>query len=250
MGKLKQCTKCGNNKRSSSFYKDRSKKDGMTCWCKKCCAEHSKQKNEAALPFVYRLVFADGSVYYGSSNGHPNKRKTDHFSDMKCGRHKNANVQQKFVTYGLPDFQILILCDSIGEAIENERILTDAAEDKGICCLNMRHGENRNDQRKLSAEDVIDIYLSKLTQRELARRYGVDRLVVTSIKNRKCYKEITAGLGTAGRSDRKYKKHKKYVRLTAPMKKEILASNETGAALAKKFGCTDEAINAFRRRNR
>ena len=241
MAKLKRCPKCGRNKRSSSFSEHKGYNDGLSYWCLECFAEYRKQKNEAALPFVYRLKFPDGSVYYGSSNQHPTQRKACHFSAMKRGKHENTNVQQKFDTYGLPAFEVLMELDSIKEAIENETHLTATAQDRDICCLNIRHGRNSNDQRKLTDDEVTEIYVSKLSQYELARRYGVSNVLVGRIKNRKRYKDVTANLGEPGRLTS---------RLTDEMKQQILSSTESGAALARRFGCTSTAINTFRRKNR
>ena len=241
---LKRCSRCGKNKRSSSFGKSRSRKDGLNCYCLKCCAEDRKQKKESALPFVYRLKFPDGSAYYGSSNSNPNKRKSEHFSAMKRGQHWNTNVQQKFDIYGLPTFEILMLLDTIEEAIENETHLTATAHNRGTECLNVRHGNYNNTHRKLTDTEVTDIYLSKLPLHELSRRYGISQMAIRRIKNRICYKEITAGLGTAGRF------HKRHVFLTGEMKSEILTSAESGVALARRFGCSTATINRFRQKNR
>jgi predicted GIY-YIG superfamily endonuclease len=238
---LKKCTKCGNKKRSSSYCKDRKNKDGLSYWCRQCCADARKKKNDSACPFVYRLVFKDGSVYYGSSNQHPNKRKANHFSAMKLGRHDSKNVQHTFNTYGLPTFEILMLLDTIEEAIENETHLTATAHNRGTECLNVRHGNYNNTHRKLTDTEVVEIYCSKLSQCELARRYDIDQAVVSHIKNRTAYTNVTTNLGEPGRLTS---------RLTDEMRREILTSTESGAALARKYGCTRHAINAFRRKHR
>lgn len=36
----KRCPKCGATKNQSEFYKDRSRKDGLCCWCKSCQREY------------------------------------------------------------------------------------------------------------------------------------------------------------------------------------------------------------------
>jgi len=42
---MKICTKCKYLKSKTSFFKDLSKKDGLTCWCKECCIQ-CRQSNE------------------------------------------------------------------------------------------------------------------------------------------------------------------------------------------------------------
>lgn len=40
---MKICSKCGLEKELDNFGKDKSKKDGLNTWCKKCYNEHNKQ---------------------------------------------------------------------------------------------------------------------------------------------------------------------------------------------------------------
>jgi len=37
---MKTCTKCGEMKPLSEFYKDKHSKDGLTSWCKACAREY------------------------------------------------------------------------------------------------------------------------------------------------------------------------------------------------------------------
>ena len=39
----KRCNKCGEIKKRSEFNKDKSKKDGLTLWCKKCQKAYFRQ---------------------------------------------------------------------------------------------------------------------------------------------------------------------------------------------------------------
>ena len=40
--KFKTCTKCHNVKSISEFHKNKSKKEGLNNWCKKCVKEYKK----------------------------------------------------------------------------------------------------------------------------------------------------------------------------------------------------------------
>ena len=46
MNNLKKCYKCKLVKFLSDFYKDRTKKDGLSCWCKICRLEEAKSHRE------------------------------------------------------------------------------------------------------------------------------------------------------------------------------------------------------------
>lgn len=42
----KQCSKCKNHFSLNNFSKDRTKKDGLMCWCKNCCAKKDRIWNK------------------------------------------------------------------------------------------------------------------------------------------------------------------------------------------------------------
>lgn len=53
---MKRCSKCGENKEFSEFYKTGTKKDRICCWCKKCWVKNSKEnrkKRRAKRLFLY-----------------------------------------------------------------------------------------------------------------------------------------------------------------------------------------------------
>lgn len=39
---MKRCSKCKKTKLNSGFYKDKTKKDGLHYWCKKCCRDYAQ----------------------------------------------------------------------------------------------------------------------------------------------------------------------------------------------------------------
>lgn len=49
---LKRCTKCGEEQPHSQFNKDKSKKDGLKSWCKKCCREKYKESVGRMLNYI------------------------------------------------------------------------------------------------------------------------------------------------------------------------------------------------------
>lgn len=61
-----------------------------------------------------------------------------------------------------------------------------------------RDGLQINSNRKLDITEVQKIYISPLTQRELAREYNVTQRVIWSIKNGETYKEVTGHGGSCG----------------------------------------------------
>ncbi|KKL71523.1 hypothetical protein LCGC14_2094080, partial [marine sediment metagenome] len=44
---MKRCTKCGEIKEISEFYRCLSKKDGCHTWCKVCCKAHDKAMRDS-----------------------------------------------------------------------------------------------------------------------------------------------------------------------------------------------------------
>jgi len=41
--KIKLCSRCNEFKKVEDFNGDKSKSDGLTCWCKECCYENTKR---------------------------------------------------------------------------------------------------------------------------------------------------------------------------------------------------------------
>lgn len=44
--KIKICSKCRKIKNIKEFYKNKSKKDGLSIWCKKCIKEWREKNSE------------------------------------------------------------------------------------------------------------------------------------------------------------------------------------------------------------
>src|SRR3990167_10908682 len=58
---LKRCPRCGEDKEGSlNFYKDKNRKDGLSCWCKACNMERQRTDNG-------RLVHARGNKKYNNT---------------------------------------------------------------------------------------------------------------------------------------------------------------------------------------
>jgi len=71
---IKRCPKCGKNKkRSSGFYKNRTSKDGLNCWCKSCCTEWQREwrKTDAG-----HIAHVEGNrKYYSTEKGKEASRR-------------------------------------------------------------------------------------------------------------------------------------------------------------------------------
>ncbi|MBA7560814.1 hypothetical protein ES695_20255 [Candidatus Atribacteria bacterium 1244-E10-H5-B2] len=55
---IKRCGKCQKTKSLNEFYKHKREKDGLECWCKKCCYEYRKDwiKNNSIKYWCKRTI--------------------------------------------------------------------------------------------------------------------------------------------------------------------------------------------------
>ena len=92
MVKMKLCTKCKKLKDESDFSKDRRRKDGLRCWCKKCECENIHQ--------YYRRNRKSVKKYYSYEETHRVVGGVKEKRCRRCGKWKalidyQKNVQAK-----------------------------------------------------------------------------------------------------------------------------------------------------------
>lgn len=60
---MKRCSKCGRELSEDAFNKNKSAKDGLTCWCKECVREQSKKHYE-----INKCKYAEQHSQYREKN--------------------------------------------------------------------------------------------------------------------------------------------------------------------------------------
>ncbi len=82
---MKQCTKCKKLKSKSEFRKNRSRKDGLSLWCKKCSREYSRR--------YYRKNRGTVKKYIRYEENH---RTIDGVKQKRCTKCKKWKDESKF----------------------------------------------------------------------------------------------------------------------------------------------------------
>jgi hypothetical protein len=82
---MKQCTKCKKRKDESEFRKNRSRKDGLSLWCKKCSREYSRR--------YYRKNRGTVKKYFVYEESH---RTIDGVKQKRCTKCKKWKDESKF----------------------------------------------------------------------------------------------------------------------------------------------------------
>jgi hypothetical protein len=99
-------------------------------------------------------------------------------------------------------------------------------------------------QQPLTDDDVIEIWQSTDTQKEIADRFKISQGMVTLIKNRKIKTNVTENLGPPGRSDSPQSRRT----LTKSDALEIyLSIEESEKALGDKYGVNRSVVGKIRR---
>jgi len=116
---MKECSKCGETKEVSEYYKHIRVKDGYQSSCKKCCnvsakvnsweRERKYLQNMAAGIYEIRCTATD--VAYVGQSKQPKKRWTVHKSGLRRGKHENLALQSDYNKYGLDAFEFNVISE-------------------------------------------------------------------------------------------------------------------------------------------
>lgn len=71
------------------------------------------------MAVVYAIKRKEADKFYIGSTIHPKRRKSQHFSDLRKGRHTNIHLQRAFNKYGENQFEWIVLEESEPNLIRN-----------------------------------------------------------------------------------------------------------------------------------
>lgn len=100
---------------------------------------------------------------------------------------------------------------------------------------NLVKGNYKND-KFLSEDNVKDIFISDLSNKEISKKYNIDRAIVSNIKNGKSYRNVTKNMNKG-----KVEVNKKS-KLTEEDVKHIYLSNKTCKELAREYNMSESGI--------
>lgn len=168
---------------------------------------------------IYAIVHCPSNRKYVGSTANLKKRKKQHFSDLRCGRHFNPYLQRTFAKYGEEQFTFTILeeCDDgLLQQKEKEWICRERSDDKkfGFNCTDepyapmrgkkhsdatlekMRAGGRKGEKHpgaKLTEElvrQVIQLDGDGLSGGAIAAQIGVDRSSVSLVLSGRIWKHL------------------------------------------------------------
>ena len=76
---LKKCSKCGLERNTTEFYKDKRKKDGFNVWCKSCSSEYGKEHYDANRDKLLKQA----KEYRAANKDVISERRKEHYADNK-----------------------------------------------------------------------------------------------------------------------------------------------------------------------
>ena len=119
---MKECSKCGETKEVSEYYKKKRHKDGLSYHCKKCCKKRhqiNKDRNNKRTK-IYRQTLPaavyeiknkiTGKAYVGQSKSYP-ARWNRHKSCLRRGVHRNLSLQSDYDEYGLDVLEFNVITE-------------------------------------------------------------------------------------------------------------------------------------------
>jgi hypothetical protein len=83
---MKECNCCGELKSTSEFHRSSSAKDGLQHRCKVCNNSVNREYHLRQGAIIYVMEnLQTGDTYVGSTSKRLGHRKSNHFSDARCG---------------------------------------------------------------------------------------------------------------------------------------------------------------------
>ena len=129
--------------------------------------------------YVYCMRWADGSLYYGSTQQDLKQRKWQHLCAMKGGYHKCSNVQKQHDAYGLPELYVVQECESEEAGLWCERFFIESGGEKVInknkpVCLDEERGPYYGMTEDERMKKKMEARRAKEEERNEARRKKIE----------------------------------------------------------------------------
>ena len=109
----------------------------------------------------YKIIFPDGSTYYGRTTQPDNDRYYRHLGEVKRGKHSNKHIQELYNKYGSDDWVHEWLSTKIGD-IEHHRQIEFGYVQADPKALNIDDG-----RKSLLSKEVIVEYQRLRIQRKI-----------------------------------------------------------------------------------
>jgi len=169
--------------------------------------EKVKQKYQCGVYCIIHLPSKD--TYIGHSIN-LNRRRSEHFSELRRGVHDNPILQKLWDQGGrnVFEFKILLFCNS-SHMIKYEQMILDSKTygqlnicqnayvtnqwtKRGRHNMRVKRQGEKNYCTKLSTKDVLDIRLlaGNMTGRALAKKYNISPQHISDIINYKKWKHV------------------------------------------------------------
>jgi len=137
--KLKRCPKCGMKKRVSGFHKNRNRKDGLGCWCKKCKAIKDKkwrklnkglQKERSAKYYREKGCKAVARRLYGETVDFDKMYEEQKGRCAVCNKHQSELAKRLHIDHNHETGQVRsLLCHSCNVGLGHFRHRKDLMQD-------------------------------------------------------------------------------------------------------------------------
>ena len=143
---------------------------------------------------IYALWFEEPEMIYVGQSQDINRRFTEHLYKLRKDKHTNYKVQNCYLKYGEPELVILETC--VIEVLNDLEIIWTTEFNsikKGLNIIEageVGYGVNSNASKYSKLQILLtfrSLYLTKLTNKEIALNLGVKPNLVSDIKNKKSH---------------------------------------------------------------
>ncbi|TXG82357.1 MAG: hypothetical protein E6R13_05105 [Spirochaetes bacterium] len=220
---------------------------------------------------IYKITNIVNNKFYIGSSTELNKRRVQHFCDLKAGRHKNLKLQYSYNKYGKDSFkfEILATCPHeylmkleqwfIDNQLPNYNILKTA-----YTSIGHKHSEETIKNHKIAAQKIKEIPLAnsafKLTKadvieikkmlklgyffREIQQKFSICKNTVYMINNNLTWRDVPDYEIQPNDIIKKEKpiRNKSLIDSQVTEIKQLLISGETLKNISKKFNVSISTI--------
>ena len=205
--KEKRCSKCRAYKSTTEFFRNRTKKDGLDCYCKDCCSDKKyKSRVDRFWKYYWSRVKQVGECMEWQG-GYSNKT-----TPVCCWDYKQYNVRRLIYRLALGDLSddtyVVPTCKN-KRCVRHSHLelstkeLLEAKLFDGRRPTGDRHGSRTRPDCVLKGESAPRVRLTEksvvrirtlrregVTGRSLAQMYGVTETCISAIIHRKTWKHV------------------------------------------------------------
>ena len=159
MENTKVCCKCNRELSVSEFYKDKTRKDGLQCWCKECCSKYKQTYNKTNRQYLNQYHNQYRQTHKQYYNQYQNQYQKEYKKQFKgYYLYIILDKQGNVVYVGQTTNYYNRLCQHLSGGVDSTKELFANNEWACIKYLDVGHIVANNLELKALENELIELY--------------------------------------------------------------------------------------------